>query len=240
MSNVGEIKQNLREEIWRKMQEYQVTGFPGPFGRIPNFVGAEEAALNLAQSNVWRTSNAMEVNPDAPQAEVRRIALLNGMTLIMPTPRLRSGFLLLDPRKIRRENYRFASTIKGAFLFGRKVKPRNLPHIDMFVVGSVAVDRFGNRIGKGGGYSEIEWAIAREEGKVDESTTVATTVHDVQLVDRIAERCVFDLSIDLIGTPTRIIKVKGISEKPDHIYWNLLSEDKIKDIALLRERKDQG
>ena len=40
--------------------------------------------------------------PDSPQAHVRRGVLLSGKLLIMPSPRLRKGFMLLDPKKIPR------------------------------------------------------------------------------------------------------------------------------------------
>jgi len=236
MTDLEEMKKKLREEMWNKMQEHHVARFPGPFGRIPNFVGSQIAAFNLAQAKVWQISKTIKVNPDSPQAEVRRLALLNGMTLSMPTPRLRSGFLLLDPKRMERQHYGFASTIKGAFTFGRETEPKALPKIDLVVVGSVAVDKHGNRVGKGEGYSEIEWAIAREEGKVDENTTVATTVHDLQLVDRIPKIHIHDLPVDLIVTPTNMVEVKRENRKPEHIYWDLLSDKKIKVIPLLYGR----
>jgi len=44
---------------------------------------------------------------------------------------------------------------KGAFRFGFPVHPKEIPQIDLIVAGSVAVNRRGSRIGKGGGYSDL-------------------------------------------------------------------------------------
>ncbi len=232
---MAKSKQELREEVWRRMEELHVTRFPRAFGRIPNFAGAEKAALKLTRIEEWRGINVVKVNPDSPQAPVRRLALLNNITVIMPTPRLREGFLLLEPGRIDARDYGFASTINGAFTLGRKIRLSDLPKIDLVVVGSVVVNEQGERIGKGGGYSEIEWAVARELGKVDEYTPVVTTVHDVQLVKEFFEVAPYDLPLDWVVTPTRILRVRRTREKPKGIYWSLIQPEKIREIPVLQE-----
>ena len=37
-------KAELRQEVWAALKAVKATRFPGPDGRIPNFVGAEAAA----------------------------------------------------------------------------------------------------------------------------------------------------------------------------------------------------
>jgi len=228
-------KQEIREEVWRRMEELHIARFPGAFGRIPNFKGAEKAAVRLTQLEEWRRGSVIKVNPDSPQAPVRRLALMNNIVVIMPTPRLREGFLLLDPEAIDKKDYGFASTIKGALALGRKVEPNGLPKIDLVVIGSVAVSEQGERIGKGGGYSEIEWAVAREFGKVDENTPIITTIHDFQLVKEDFEIAPYDLPLDYVATPSKIIRIRRSRMKPKGIYWNLISLEKIMEIPILRE-----
>ncbi|MEM0084705.1 MAG: 5-formyltetrahydrofolate cyclo-ligase [Candidatus Methanomethylicia archaeon] len=228
-------KQKIREEIWRKMEEEGIAVFPGAYGRIPNFIGAEKAAEKLITLEIWKRARVVKVNPDSPQKSVRRLALNWGKILIMPTPRISNGFLLLDPNKIERKNYDYASTIKGAFKYGVEVKPEDLPKIDLVIVGSVAVNKRGNRIGKGEGYSEIEWGLAREYGKVEEETPVITTVHDIQIVDYDFKVDPYDVPVDIIVTPTKIITTNRIREKPKGIYWNLIDKSKISKIPVLRE-----
>ncbi|MEM1554228.1 MAG: 5-formyltetrahydrofolate cyclo-ligase [Thermoproteota archaeon] len=233
--NVGKTKQELRAEIWRRMEELKIARFPGAFGRIPNFVGAEKAASMLTQLREWKKAQVIKVNPDSPQAPVRKLALMSNIVLIMPTPRLRNGFLLLEPAKIDKKDYGFASTIRGAFIYGREIKPEDLPRIDLVVVGSVAVNEQGERIGKGGGYSELEWAIAREFKKVDEETPIITTIHDVQFIKDVFEIAPYDLPMDYVITPSKALRIQKTREKPKGVYWELISLEKVSEIPILLE-----
>lgn len=241
---MARTKQELREEIWRRMEELSIARFPGAFGRIPNFIGAEKAALMLIQIEEWRRAQVVKVNPDSPQVLVRKQALLTNMILIMPTPRLKNGFLILDPSTIDRKDYGFASTIKGAFIHGRRIEPMDLPHIDLVVTGSVVVNAHGERIGKGGGYSEIEWAVAREFGKVDENTPIVTTIHDIQFVKEDFEIAPYDLPLDYVVTPSKAIRISRSREKPIGIYWNLIQPEKVMEIPVLqkmfKQKQDKG
>jgi len=226
-------KDKVRETIWRTLEEKKVAAFPLPVrNRIPNFVGSKEASLRLSRLEVWKMSKVIAVNPDSPQRYLREIALREGKILIMSTPRLRNGFLLIEPKN--EIDYSFASTIRGAFKFGRIEKFELLPKVDLFVVGSVAVNLNGERIGKGEGYSELEWAILYTNSKVSEETPIVTTVHDLQVVNYEFDVRPYDLPVDLIVTPTRTITVKKVREKPKRIYWEFLGEEKIREIPMLR------
>lgn len=221
--NVKEIKKRIRETIWRIMEEKNIARFPRPvYGRIPNFIGAEEAAQRLAKTSIWKKSSIIKSNPDSPQQPVRYLALLHGKKVVMATPKLRSGFLVLDPVHIPLSKYKYASTIKGAFKYGRILKLNEIPQIDLVVTGCVAVDLWGGRLGKGGGFAELEYAILRTIGVVDESTYVVTTVHDVQVINSRIPLEKHDLTIDIIFTPTRSIYINPRPPKPEGIYWELL------------------
>ena len=240
MSHVKELKKKIREHIWRILEERNLARFPRPvYGRIPNFVGAETAARKLFHLDIWRKAEVVKVNPDSPQKLVRLRALEEGKLLIMPTPRIREGFLLLDPKLIPRKYYRVASTIRGAFQFGRKLEIHEIPSVDLIVIGSVAVDIYGTRIGKGGGYAELEYGILRELGLVTEDTPIVTTVHDVQVLKEKLPREPHDLSVDLVITPTRVLKTLQPGPKPKGIYWELLTEEKLNEIPILRELKNR-
>jgi len=146
------------------------------------------------------------------------MALEEGKLLLMPTPRLREGFLLLDPRRVPASRYREASTIRGAFRLGRRL-PRledleRLGRVDFIVEGSVAVNRWGERLGKGEGYGELEYAILRELGLVEEDVGIATSVHDVQVLDRRLPQDPWDVPVDYIATPTRLIVAEGRPPRP--------------------------
>jgi len=199
-------KQRLRERIWREIQERGIAKFPPCWGRIPNFQGAEKAAENLRKLEEWRKAKVIFVSPDSPQRKVRENALKDGKILVMASPRLKRGFLVIKPEKVRGQEVH-ASTIRGAFRFAEQTE--DFPKPDLVVTGSVAVDVHGNRLGKGGGYGDRELEIIRSKfGKVP----VVTTVHDMQVVDFVPSEP-HDQKIDIIVTSTRTIRVKFDSFK---------------------------
>jgi len=233
---VSSEKQRIREKIWRMLEEEGVARFPKPiYGRIPNFEGAEEAASRILRSPEYVSAEVVKVGPDSPQRYIRYRCLVDEKIMVMPTPRLREGFLLLDPSKIPKERYDSASTIRGAFIYGERVRAEDLPRIDLVVVGSVAVARDGLRIGKGGGYGELEYAILLELGKIDPGVPIATNIHDLQLIDS-APRDPYDLTVDIIATPSRLIRVNSAGGmRPRGIIWEDLSPEKLEEIPLLKE-----
>lgn len=230
--NPKEEKERVRRFVWRLMEERGVSRFPRPIeGRIPNFEGAEVAARNLSKLEEWRRAETVFINPDSPQRSVRYLALLHGKTLVMATPRLREGFLLLDPREVRAENYSEASTIAGAFRYGRKIGLK-VPRIDLKVTGSVAVDPMGGRVGKGHGYSDLEYGILGELGAINRGTPVVTTVHDLQVLDAVPME-EQDMPVSIIVTPTRVIRTGAFGEP--RIHWSLVTPEIEESIPILRE-----
>lgn len=224
-------KSEIREKIWKLLEDTNITSFPRPvYGRIPNFKGAQNAAKRLAEAKEFKEAKIVKVNPDAPQKPVRELVLQNGKLLLVPTPRLKGEFYLLDPNKI--DNYKEASKISGFFKYGEIVDLYSISRIDFIVAGSVAVTPNGDRVGKGEGYSELEFAILRELGKVDEKTPIATTVHDVQIVDYVPTEP-FDVPLDIIATPTKVIYTSRKREKPKGIYLEYLTKEKIKETPFL-------
>jgi 5-formyltetrahydrofolate cyclo-ligase len=203
-------------------------------GRIPNVRNADAAAERLTQTPEWHAARVVKVNPDAPQRGVRFRALKQGKLLLMPTPRLREGFLLLDPRRLTGNQLFAASSIKGALALAVPIGLDDLPKIDLLVFGSVAVSPAGDRVGKGEGYAELEFATLRTLGRVPEEVVIATTVHDEQVVEAIP-REPFDVMLDLICTPTRTIRVTGRGARPPGILWPLLPAERRAQMPILEE-----
>jgi 5-formyltetrahydrofolate cyclo-ligase len=228
-------KQEIRERVWRALEKARVHRFPGTRGRIPNFVGAESAADRLCELDVWKRATVLKCNPDAPQRPVRLRALKEGKTVYMAVPRLREleCFIELDPSRLGK-NVTKASSITGAFRFGRAVLPEDMRQIDMIVCGTVAVNSDGARVGKGGGYSDLEFGLAREAGLVRKGMTIVTTVHDVQVLDEQLPVLRHDIPVDYIVTPTRVIQTQTQLPRPAGIYWEDLPKDKIDAIPYLK------
>ncbi len=229
-------KKRVRERVWSRLEESGEALFPGARGRIPNFRGAALAAERLAATPEWRRAKVVKCNPDAPQRPVRLRALREGKVLYMAVPRLaeRKCFWKLDPKRLGRGDLGAAATIRGASRLAEPVGPKDLPRVDMIVAGSVAVNRKGVRVGKGGGYSDLEYAIGREVGAVDEKTMIATTIHPLQLLKGDLPVTSHDFFLDLIATPEEIIR-PARRRQPKGILPDHLSDEQRKAIPALRE-----
>ncbi|PYO09963.1 MAG: 5-formyltetrahydrofolate cyclo-ligase [Candidatus Rokuibacteriota bacterium] len=228
-------KPEIRERIWALLTERRVGRFPMPLhDRIPNFAGAEEAARRLTDLPEWQAARRIKCNPDAPQRAVRLAALRQGKTVVMAVPRLRAErcFLRLDPRELQGKLSQ-AATIKGASTLGVSVSPGEIGRIDLIVAGSVAVDSGGARLGKGGGYSDLEFALARAVGVVDETTPIVTTVHELQVVDDTIPMTAHDVPLDVVVTPDRVIRTHRRRRKPAGIFWEALSDEQLAEMPAL-------
>ncbi|NWG10008.1 MAG: 5-formyltetrahydrofolate cyclo-ligase [Nitrososphaerales archaeon] len=200
-TEISTKKQEVREKVWSEMERKGITTFPLPcFGRIPNFKGAEAAALKLRSVDEYTDASSIMIGPDSPQAPVRKLALLDGKSLVMPTPGLKSGYLIVMPERVKGKE-KEASTIRGAFKYGELTNAP--PPVDLVVEGSVAVDLDGYRLGKGKGFGDREISLAEDIAK--KRITVVTTVHDAQIVDFVP-REEHDKRVGIIITPTKIIR----------------------------------
>lgn len=198
-----DAKKKLREKIWNDLKENQITNPRRTYGRIPRFKGAMKAASRLRKTIEWDDSSIIFCSPDSAQRETREYALLDGKKLIMASPKLKKGYLEINPQDVI-NHAKMASTIKGAFKYGNTLK--EFPQVDLVVEGSVAVDLSGRRLGKGGGYADQELEHLLKENAITSKTTVATTVHENQIVNEIPTEP-HDKRINMIITPQRVIRI---------------------------------
>jgi 5-formyltetrahydrofolate cyclo-ligase len=220
----SEAKQAVRERMWALLERERVTRFPGAKGRIPNFRGAEAAGGRLAQLRDWCAAQVLKANPDSPQISVRRRALSEGKTVYMAVPRLAAEKPFL---RLRTE-----ATIRGAERDALPLAVEELEPVELVVCGTVAINRDGVRVGKGGGYSDLELALLVEAGLVGEETTIATTVHPLQLIDGELAETDHDVRVDLIVTPDEVI-VTGARKQRVGILWDDLDDEKVASIPAL-------
>src|SRR5437763_14393214 len=205
-------KSAARQWVWDRLSAEGVARFPfPPHGRIPDVSGAEVVAAGLFNIEPWKSATAIKVNPDSPQRLLRAEALRRGVTVFVPTPRLRGGFKKLDPRRIPPDKIAEAASLSRGDRWSKEVALADMPGLDATVCGSVAVTRHGRRCGKGEGYSDLEFAILRELGHPQ--VPVATTVHDLQVVDAVP-RDPTDQPLSVIATPTRTLLIQRPGTDP--------------------------
>ena len=234
-------KDEIRKKVWSRLQEQKVARFPGAEGRIPNFIGAEACARAISQIQFWQKAKVLKVNPDSPQRAIRQKALEEGKVIYMAVPRLRSDkpFIELDPKRLKCSAY-VASSIKGAAKFGRPVNLKEVRKIELIICGSVAINRKGARVGKGGGYSDLEFALLTEERRIDRHTPIVTSVHPLQIVDEEIPMTEHDIPLSAIVTPNKFIEVESTLPRPKGIYWDMLPPEKIEAIPVLQKRRGKS
>ncbi|RZC43908.1 hypothetical protein C5167_036849 [Papaver somniferum] len=152
--------------------------------------------------------------------------------LLTRQPQLRTGFFsVLESSMLSLSTMGEACTSVGVAKYGMPIGLDEKLKVDLIVIRSVAVDqKTGARLGKGEGFAELEYAMLRYMGAIDDNTPVVTTIHDRQLVDDIpVEKLVIhDVPVDFICTPTQVIFTNNSIPKP---------QEKLGQIRILRELK---
>ena len=227
----------IRENVWTALETARVVLGRSVHDKIPHFLGCEDAAALVSELPEWQAARAVKSNPDQAQRPLRQLALEQGKLLYMAVPRLKDErvFVELDPARPEVDP-RKASTISGAFKVGRPVYVHEMQSVDVVISGSVAVNRRGVRIGKGGGFADLEYGLAAEAGILTLDTPVITTVHPMQVLDEELPWTQHDVPLDFVITVDEVIRCVGDRERfprPQGIYWEDLDERKIRSIPLL-------
>jgi RNA:NAD 2'-phosphotransferase (TPT1/KptA family)/5-formyltetrahydrofolate cyclo-ligase len=199
---LDDAKAKIRERIWHLMEKNKLIYSSTCFGKIPNFRGKEEAAALLAKQEFFKNAECIFSAPDGALSKIREIILKEGKVLVVALPRMR-GFVEIKEKY----NIKEASTIKGFTKFGKPISSKR--KIDLFIQGAVAVDKLGNRLGKGSGFGDKEWSYFQEKGLLKENCQVVCVVHDLQVLNENIDNLMqaHDKKVDYIITPTSIIKV---------------------------------
>jgi len=195
-------KEDIRQRIWERLEREDIADFPRPcFGRIPNFAGNDAATMHLLELPEFRVARCVFSAPDHALNRARDLILERGKVLAVATPHMRS-FLEIHPKRDKA----ISTAIKGLFKHGTPL----VTPVDLIIQGSVAVDRRGNRLGKGKGYGDKEIAYLRERGLAKPDIKVVTIIHEAQVVDDLSALVdENDVPVDYILTPGGVISVKG-------------------------------
>lgn len=236
MAIADQPKNDVRERVWTRLEAAGAAAGT-VHGKIPDFSGAGQAAQRLAELAEWKGAHTVKVTPDRPQQPVLIAALGEGKIVYMAVPKLTSEqpFVILDPLSLG-SSVNDIATNKDAVRLGTAADVTAMNPVDIIVCGSVAVSANGARLGKGAGYADIEVALLTMAGLIRPSTVIATTVHDLQVVDGELPEFEHDFGVDLIVTPTRVIHCNR-PRRPGGIDWARLPPDKIASIPVLARMK---
>jgi 5-formyltetrahydrofolate cyclo-ligase len=231
-------KDALREQIWSLLKRHAASP-SDPFGHIPDFTGAEQAAERLSELPIWRQAGVVKANPDAAQAPVRLRALRDGKILYMAVPRLIDARcfveLIADDLAQRGVDLASAARWQGALDHGRLVAFEEMRPIDLVVTGCVAVTRSGGRTGKGAGFADLELGMLRQLNLLRPGTPIVTTVHALQVVeDARLPMQRHDSALDWIITPDEVIETQTLYPQPSGIDWDAVQPDQYEAIPALK------
>jgi 5-formyltetrahydrofolate cyclo-ligase len=197
------------------------------------FERADAAADRLAGLQEWQAARVVKANPDWAQLPVRARALAAGKIVYMAVPRLAGDypFVMLDPARLPAP-VEAAGDKDRALQLGQPVQVEEIEPVDLAVAGSVAVNKSGARVGKGGGFSDIEIGLLTEAGVIGQHTIVVTTVHPLQIVEEPLPQTRHDFRVDVIVTPDEVIRATDPRPSPG-IIWDDLEQAKIAEIPVL-------
>lgn len=242
-SGRDENKDAVRGEVWDQLESGGHAMGP-TWSHIPNFIGADQAAWHLAQTEEWKRAKTVKCNPDPPQIPLRLRALYEGKMLYAPVPYLTREFpyLRIDPKVLIEKGVSFelAATSEGYMMHGERIGFEEVEPLDFCIVGSVAVSRQGGRTGKGAGFADLETGIFRELGIIGPDTPMATTIHSSQLVpDSKVFMMAHDSPLDFVATEQELIVTGNTAPRPKGVAWDFVQDDQFDTIPFLRDLRDR-
>jgi len=201
--------------------------------RYPHFVGAEKASIRAAVLEEFISSKVVLVSPGV--AVLSDTVLQQGKLLVSPTPGLREDKVF--QKLVKNESMTETTEGRREQKFLRSELSDDVK-IDVLVVGSMLVDNKGRRMGKKWEQVGLEFVLG---GLNKQKLVVITLVHDCQVVDELPENMfsTMDVPVDIIVTPSQVIRVKDRLPKPENILWNKVTESMMEDIPMLKAARDK-
>ena len=85
---------------------------------------------------------------------------------------------------------------------------------------------------------DIDLLFDARDGKIDKNVKIITNVHPLQIIKEEFPMMPYDLIVDIIITPEKIIFTKNKYKKPQKIFWEFLDDNKINTIPILQKIKE--
>ncbi|EJJ31369.1 5-formyltetrahydrofolate cyclo-ligase [Rhizobium sp. CF142] len=230
-----------RQRIWERLKGVARadTRFHMNFADfIPDFDGVEAATDRIEALAAFRGCRLAFVTPDNSTTELRRRLIAARVPMVTATYNIQRGFLYLAPDAVPEGAEPYAAWLDGIEHFAKPVTLEDiaaLGRFDFMATGASAVSVDGVRFGKGHGFFDLEWGMFTDLGLARDTTPVAAIVHDVQVVEDHLQMNETDIPVDLIATPTRLIRVERPGRRPRGVKWELLTTQEIQQIPPLSE-----
>jgi 5-formyltetrahydrofolate cyclo-ligase len=229
--SIQESKQQLRE----------ICAASAPSSITSNFCG--KAAEQVRRIPGYKQVKRIFVAPDPALSQVRINCLVDGKELIMPSAALKAGFFLLTPFSIPFRDLGFAVSLKGVAKHGKRMVMTDLlgQNIDLCIGQGFAANKQGDVLGDGMGFFDLSYGILSEWGCVGENTVTCITTGEEQVLSSSIPKAPWDVQADYIVTDNEIIETEAVGQKrsPGQIFWEFLSDKRIRKITPLWQLKQQ-
>jgi 5-formyltetrahydrofolate cyclo-ligase len=205
---------------------------------VPDFENSSRCDDYVRALDAYRDASTVFIAPDNCLERMRRLALDDGKTVVVPTYGMRRGIVRLRPRGVRKADRDLAATLDGLERFGERLSLSDLaasPPIDVMITGAIAVTAAGAHVGGGQAYLDLEWAILAELNLVAASTPVVAVVHSCQVIEADLAPGRFDVTVDVIVTPDACRETGRPYARPAGISWDQIDADPLARVAYLAE-----
>ena len=192
----------IRHEVWERMERGRLTLRPRPcYYRVPNFVGVSEATRRLETLPEFAAARCVLCASDQVLEEARRRVLSTGRRLA-----LIHQDALWEVSSLDAQEYDTLLWLNRVAELGR---PLETP-VDLILVGSIAVDERGLRVGRREAPEEDLLRALLGTALVPEATPVGTLVHETQVYARIPARGARGPRVSVVVTPERVIRCAAL------------------------------
>ncbi|MCJ8140644.1 5-formyltetrahydrofolate cyclo-ligase [Falsirhodobacter halotolerans] len=226
----------IRQRIWDRLRPVARPDarFHLDFDQfVPDFDGSDAATDRVALPD-----GLVFVTPDNAMLTLRARLIAQRRRFVIASYNLRRGFLLVDPAFMPALAPDDLATLD---VMERHARPLDLAAlsalgpIGLVATGASAVSMDGVRFGRGHTFLDLEWGIFAHLGMVGDGTKIVAITHDVQLADDLLNVTDHELPVDLIATPTRLVRVPRKGRRPRGVRWNDVGPDLIATIPPLAE-----
>jgi 5-formyltetrahydrofolate cyclo-ligase len=225
-----------REQLWTGLRSVAIpdSRFHYRFSEfIPDFAGSGHAIDAVCSLQAYQEARHVFVTPDNSLIELRRRLLQVGVSLVVSSYNMASGFYLLRPGTVPAGHELYGAWPDGLALDLQALS--QLGRFDFVATGASAVSTSGVRFGRGHGFFDLEWRIFSDMGLVNNHTPLATVVHDMQVLDKKLFPSPDDVLVDWICTPTRTLSVPRETPRPRGVQWKDISPEQLQANPALAE-----
>lgn len=230
----------IRQGIWDRLRDVALPDarFHHDYAHfIPDFIGADLATQRLLDNLPAADAGILFVAPDNSLLHLRAALIAQGRPFILASYNLVRGFLLIDPAQLPAAPAQDLALLDLLDRYGHPLTLEELSElgpIAALITGLSAVAINGIRFGKGHGFLEMEWAIFSTLGLVQEATALLSLAHDCQILPEALNPAQNELTLDIIATPTQILRPLRESPRPRAVDWSKYSPRDIAEIPPLR------